>query len=112
MTTDTTRPLALVTGASSGIGFQLAKQFADNGFDLIIAAEDAELTTATSDLQAAGAHVDALRVDLATEEGVEGLHRLVRAASRPLDAAALNAGIGAGGAFATDTDRLLHVEGG
>jgi len=54
MTTDMTRPLALVTGASSGIGFQLAKQFADNGFDLIIAAEDAELTTATADLQAAG----------------------------------------------------------
>ena len=52
MTTDMTRPLALVTGASSGIGFQLAKQFADNGFDLIITAEDAELTTATADLLA------------------------------------------------------------
>lgn len=98
------RPLALVTGASSGIGFELARQFADNGFDLIIAAEDSELVTATDQLKATGAQVEAVRVDLATAEGVEELHRHVQEASRPLAAAALNAGMGAGGAFATDTD--------
>ncbi len=104
MASPTDRQLALVTGASSGIGFELAKQFADNGFDLIIAAEDAAIATAASDLEAAGASVDAVRVDLATEEGVDELYRHVADADRPLEAAALNAGIGAGGAFATDTE--------
>jgi short-subunit dehydrogenase len=103
MSATTERPLALVTGASSGIGFELAKQFASNGFDLIIAAEDDELATATRDLETAGARVEAVQVDLATEEGVSELYRHVNAAARPLDVAALNAGRGAGGAFATDT---------
>jgi short-subunit dehydrogenase len=43
-------------------------------------------------------------VDLSTEAGVDELYDAVRAAGRPLAAAALNAGVGAGGAFATDTD--------
>jgi uncharacterized protein len=96
-------PLALVTGASSGIGFGLAKQFAGNGFDLIIAAEDDQLATAKRDLEAAGVRVEAVQVDLATESGVKELYRKVSVAGRPLAAAALNAGRGAGGAFATDT---------
>jgi short-subunit dehydrogenase len=104
------RPLALVTGASSGIGFELAKQFADNGFDLIIAAEDDELATAKRDLEATGAHVDAVRVDLATEAGVSELYRQVSATVQPLAAAALNAGRGAGGAFATDTKLQDELE--
>jgi short-subunit dehydrogenase len=103
MTTTSNRPLALITGASSGIGFELAKQFATNGYDLIIAAEDAELSTATHELEATGAHVEPVQVDLATEEGVSQLYRHVSDAPRPLAAAALNAGRGAGGAFATDT---------
>src|SRR4051794_31425416 len=98
------RPLALVTGASSGIGLELSRIFAENGFDLVIAAEDAELGTAERGLESAGAAVEAVRVDLATREGVEELWARVSARGRPVAAAALNAGIGAGGAFATDTD--------
>src|SRR4051812_43185189 len=98
-----TRSLALVTGASSGIGLELAKQFAQNDFDLIVAAEDAELSGAARELESMGAAVDAVQVDLATPDGVETLYRRVQAAGRPLDAAALNAGVGQGGAFA-DTD--------
>src|SRR4051812_46427999 len=98
------RPLAVVTGASSGIGLELAKQFASNGFDLIVAAEDAELAAAARELEQLGAQVDAAQVDLATAEGVDALYARIAASGRPVAAVALNAGIGAGGAFATDTD--------
>jgi short-subunit dehydrogenase len=93
----TTRPLALVTGASSGIGHELARQFAGNGFDLIVAAEDEGVHAVATELAA-----EAVRTDLTTPEGVERLYATVR--GRPLAAAALNAGIGMGGAFATETD--------
>ena len=100
MEASSSRPLALVTGASSGIGLELARQFATHGFDLVIAAEDAELASAARELEEEGGSVEAVEVDLATPEGVEELHRRVQAGGRPLAAAALNAGIGQNGAFA------------
>jgi short-subunit dehydrogenase len=106
---NTARPLALVTGASSGIGRALAQQFADHGFDLVIAAEDDAIHTAASELEAAGVTVTAEQVDLATANGVAALHRA--AASRgTVTAAALNAGVGVGGRFdETDLDRDLRL---
>src|SRR5215218_5922818 len=113
MSTSPTRPLAVVTGASSGIGLELAKQFASNGYDLVVAAEDAELAPAAAEVQALGVQVEAVQVDLATDEGVEELNRRIQAAGRPVDAIALNAGLGAGGAFANGTsleDELRIVD--
>lgn len=99
MTTFEARPLALVTGASSGIGLELAKQFADDGFDLLITAEDSRLDTATNILSAAGTQVRSVRADLRTPAGVQQVYSAVTALGRPLAAAALNAGVGRGGAF-------------
>jgi uncharacterized protein len=94
--------LALVTGASSGIGLELARQFVENGFDVIITAEDGELAVAESSLAGNGAEVRAVKADLSTYDGVERLWSAVSSVGRPLDAAALNAGIGVNGDFTRD----------
>src|SRR3954447_20657580 len=104
MSATDTRPLAVVTGASSGIGLELAKQFAANGFDLLVAAEDDELAGRPRALEACRVTVEAARGAPAPAGGVEALYEPIRAAGRPVGAAALNAGIGAGGAFASDTE--------
>ena len=75
--TTSTKPLALVTGASSGIGRELARQFADNGFDLLVNAEDAELAEAAAELRSTGAEVREVRADLRTYDGVEDLYAAV-----------------------------------
>jgi uncharacterized protein len=93
------RELAAVTGASNGIGFELAMQFAANGFDLIVAAEDDRLHGRVPELEALGASVTAVQCDLATHEGVERLFSAIQGAGRPLDAIALNAGVGVAGEF-------------
>jgi len=97
------KPLALVTGASSGIGMELAKQFAQHGFDLIVNAEDAGIEKAAMLIRAEGAEVTPVQADLRTPDGIQQLWTRVQAMDRPLAAAALNAGVGQGGAF-VDTD--------
>ena len=98
----TDRPLALVTGASSGIGLELARQFVEHGFDVIITAEDDELATAEAALAGNGTEVQAIRANLSTYDGVERLWWAVAGIDRPLDAVALNAGIGVNGDFTRD----------
>ena len=92
MTTPTGNQFAVVTGASSGIGFELAKQFAENGYDLLIAAEDAGIEQAAADLRRDGRNqVLPVRVDLATYDGVEALYAAILETGRPVDVVALNA---------------------
>lgn len=98
------RPLAVVTGASSGIGLELARQFVDHGFDLLIAAEDTGIEAAADQLRTPDAMVEAVRVDLATYDGVEELYAAIGRTGRAVDAIALNAGLGEGGDFTTQTD--------
>ena len=105
-----TAPLALVTGASSGIGLALARQFVANGFDVVVAAEDAELDEAAAELLGGGQEVVPVRVDLSTPEGVTELYLAATQGGRPVEAVALNAGIGVGGAFhETDLEDDLRL---
>jgi uncharacterized protein len=101
------RPLALVTGASSGIGLELARRLAEEGFDLVLAAEDDALEMVADGLRAGGAAVATVRTDLRRTEGVEQLWQAVTGDGRMLAVAALNAGVGVGGAF-VDNDLLAE----
>jgi short-subunit dehydrogenase len=98
------RPLAVVTGASSGIGYELAKQFAQNGFDLVVTATGATLEEAAQAFKQLGANVETVQADLATYEGVEQLYSKIQSTGRPVDAIAINAGVGVSGDFARETD--------
>ncbi len=110
MSRSAARPLALVTGASRGIGLELARQFAEHGFDLIVAAENVELDDAVEALRTYGVAVAPVSVDLTLRADVERLVAAVRGAGRPLDVAVLNAGVGVGGAFVdTDLDAELGI---
>lgn len=100
---------AVVTGASSGIGLELAKQFAEHGHDLLICAEDDGLEVAASELRALGARVKAVQVDLAEFEGVEKLYEAIKSQGQPLSAIAINAGVGVGGASFDKTDLLEEI---
>src|SRR3954463_13243672 len=91
------RPFAIVTGASTGIGLELAKCCAREGFDLLIAADEAEIDDAASEIRKTGSNVTAVQADLSTIEGVDKLY--AAAAGRPVDALLANAGRGLGHAF-------------
>src|SRR4051794_32749613 len=107
--TNSTNRLAVITGASSGIGYELARVFAENGFDLLINAEGEAIETARLTLSN-GTNVDAVRADLSRAEGVETLYAAVRDAHRPVDALVLNAGIGEGGDFARETSLQQELQ--
>jgi short-subunit dehydrogenase len=98
------RPLALVTGASSGIGFELAKQFAEHGYDLLIASDTERIDDAARALESMGANVQSIQADLSTYEGNEKLYEAATEMGRHVDAAAINAGVGVSGDFSRETD--------
>jgi short-subunit dehydrogenase len=91
------RPLAVVTGASSGIGYELAKRAAEDGYDLIVAADESTIGEAAQAFRGQGAQVQELQVDLSTTQGVDQLVALI--GGRPVDALMANAGRGLGHAF-------------
>jgi uncharacterized protein len=84
------RQFAIVTGASTGIGLELAKRCAKAGYDILIAADESAIEQAATSLRSAGAEVEAVQVDLATTEGVEKLYAAAK--GRAVDALVANAG--------------------
>jgi short-subunit dehydrogenase len=102
--------LALVTGASSGIGYELAKELAQRGYDLVVCSAGDRLESAAEEFRTSGVDVIAVNADLATREGVDTLWESVSAIGRPVDVACLNAGVGVGGLFdETDLDEELNM---
>src|SRR3977135_57710 len=119
------RQFAIVTGASTGIGLELAKCCARDGFDLLIAADEPEIDNAAIEIQKFGTNVEAVQAALSTIEGVDKLYAAAK--GRPVDALLANAGRGLGRAFldqdfddirrvidtnVTGTDYLIHKIGG
>jgi short-subunit dehydrogenase len=92
-----TRPLAVVTGASTGIGLELARCCIADGYDAIVCAEEPAIEAAAAELRRDGASVEAVQADLATEAGIAKLVAAI--GERPVDALLANAGVGLGDAF-------------
>jgi short-subunit dehydrogenase len=102
------RPLAIVTGASTGIGYELARCCAQNGFDLLIAADEVEIDAAADGLRQLGVDVESVQADLATIEGVEQLYAAI--GDREVDALLANAGRGLGDAYLDqDFNKVIRV---
>ena len=96
------KPLAVITGVTGGIGYELAKQFAEHGFDLLITGRSDSIFTAAESLGKLGAQVELLQADLTQCDEVEKLYEWIKSHG-PVEALVLNAGVGVGGDFVRDT---------
>jgi len=94
---------AVVTGASSGIGYHLARVFAENGYDLLVTSDSSKVENAAPDFTSLGTDVKVVEADLSTYDGVEKLWSEIEVTGRAVDAIAINAGIGAYGDFARES---------
>ena len=104
------RQLALVTGASSGIGFSLARELAKRGYDVVVASSGDRLSAAAQSLRTLGGEIIEVNANLATRAGVDDLWKKMEELGRPLDVACLNAGVGVGGLFdQTDLEAELNM---
>ncbi len=105
--------LALVTGASNGIGYQLALELAKDGYDLVIAGKEQDLTaTAAADFKAEGVQVTSYVGDLSKFQSNMDLWNQVESSGRPLDVACINAGLGVGGDFvSTSLEQEMEIIG-
>ncbi len=102
------KPLAVVTGASSGTGFELASLCARDGFDLVLAADRPDLRLAAQRCADLGADVTSVQTDLSTVAGVDTVCEAI--GTRPVAALLANAGHGLGGAFLDQPfDEVRHV---
>ena len=109
------RPVALITGPTSGIGAGYARRYARDGFDLVLVARDAErLEKVATELRAAyGVEVEVLPADLADPDQLARVEARVADRERPVDLLVNNAGFGLKKRFldndVADEVRMLDV---
>ena len=96
-----------MTGASTGIGYELARCCAKHGFDLVIAADEAKVDDDADELRAMGVDVQTVQADVATLPGVD--HLLSTLKERPVDALLANAGSGLAAPSSTRTSRQQSI---
>ena len=97
---NSTRNYTLITGASTGIGYELAKLFAKDRHNLILVARDeGKLETAKNELSKCNVEVKILSLDLSKSEDIQGLFNYVEMNKLNVDILVNNAGIGTCGDF-------------
>ena len=99
MATSSNQRFAVVTGASSGIGLEIARRLATEGYDLLIAADRPAIDDAAREFAQRGVECRSIMTDLSTREGVDRLVAAAHEAGKPIDVLVANAGIGLGHAF-------------
>ena len=98
----------MVTGASAGIGYELAIYCAKEGFDLLVVADEPKISEAATQFRNFGVEAESVEADLATREGVDKFYEAAR--GRPVEYLLANAGHGLGGAFLDQNfDDVRHV---
>lgn len=101
--------VAVVTGASSGIGLALAREFALHDYNLIICSRSDEIYQAREELLDIGVEVMLVQANLATAIGVEKLFKAMQGCGQPIDSVAINAGVAVGGEF-SETNLKEEIE--
>jgi len=111
---DVSRPIALITGASVGIGREFARQLAGRGNDLVLVARDAERLREASEQIASeyGVHVETIAADLLTDTGLAAVESRIAATTKPVDIVVNNAGFGLRAEFQDSPidDELKHLD--
>ena len=104
------RKFAVITGASTGIGYALAEQCVENGFDVLICSDTPNIEAAARQLERDGASAFSVQEDLSSPDGVDRLYQRIKQLGRPVDALMLHAGVGVGDPFLeTALDRELNI---
>lgn len=90
LTTSQEQPLAIITGASDGIGYEMAKQFAHYGFDLLAIAKTPAVVETEQVCRIMGAKTQSWMIDICTQEGMNEFILKIASLKRPIEAISIN----------------------